>query len=117
MTVLARSAAEADAAATVIANAVDLPGHPAILRVPARSLQPDSDLGERLVTREVGPLAESEVDSALSAGSAKAARLLELGLIDAAALQLQGDMRVIGLKDADAGVLDRSLIVEAMAHA
>ncbi|TGS52683.1 UPF0280 family protein, partial [Mesorhizobium sp. M3A.F.Ca.ET.201.01.1.1] len=48
VTVLARSGAEADAAATLIANAVDLPGHPAIRRVPARDLAPDSDLGDRL---------------------------------------------------------------------
>ena len=37
VTVLADRAAMADAAATVIANAVDLPGHPSIVRVPARS--------------------------------------------------------------------------------
>ena len=37
VTVLADRAAMADAAATIIANAVDLPGHPAIVRVPARS--------------------------------------------------------------------------------
>ena len=34
VTVLARTAAEADAAATLIANAVDLPGHPAVARAP-----------------------------------------------------------------------------------
>ena len=56
VTVLARTAAQADAAATIIANAVDLPGHPAILRCPAHDLQPDSDLGARLVTRDVGDL-------------------------------------------------------------
>ncbi len=38
VTVLARSGAEADAAATLVANAVDLPGHPAIRRAPAVSL-------------------------------------------------------------------------------
>ena len=54
VTVLARTASQADAAATIIANAVDLPGHPAIVRCPACDLQPDSDLGARLVTREVG---------------------------------------------------------------
>ena len=54
VTVLARTAAQADAAATVIANAVDLPGHPAVVRCPANELQPDSDLGARLVTRQVG---------------------------------------------------------------
>ena len=45
VTVLARCAATADAAATLIANAVDLPGHPAIARHPAHMLAPDSDLG------------------------------------------------------------------------
>src|SRR5262249_26464473 len=49
VTVLAKTASQADAAATIIANVVDLPGHPAILRVPAIELQPDSDLGSRLV--------------------------------------------------------------------
>src|SRR5262249_27394135 len=48
VTVLARTASQADAAATVIANAVDLPGHPAILRRPANELQVDTDLGSRL---------------------------------------------------------------------
>src|SRR5215471_8358143 len=47
VTVLATTAAQADAAATIIANAVDLPGHPAIIRQPANELQPDSDLGPR----------------------------------------------------------------------
>ena len=56
VTVLADDAAMADAAATVIANAVDLPGHPNILRVPARSLAPDSDLGDQFVTQGVGEL-------------------------------------------------------------
>ena len=57
VTVLAKTASQADAAATIIANAVDLPGHPAIIRCPANELQPDSDLGARLVTRDVGALA------------------------------------------------------------
>ena len=56
VTVLAASAARADAAATLIANAVDIPGHPAIERAPARDLDPQSDLGERRVTIAVGPL-------------------------------------------------------------
>jgi ApbE superfamily uncharacterized protein (UPF0280 family) len=50
VTVLARTASQADAAATIIANAVDLPGHPCIVRCPANALQPESDLGARLVT-------------------------------------------------------------------
>ena len=51
VTVVAATASQADAAATIIANSVDLPGHPAVIRRPVRDLQPDSDLGARLVTR------------------------------------------------------------------
>ena len=60
VTVLAKTAAMADAAATMIANAVDLPGHPAIQRRAAREIQIDNDLGNRMVTVGVGPLSESE---------------------------------------------------------
>ncbi|MBR0871997.1 UPF0280 family protein [Bradyrhizobium tropiciagri] len=95
VTVLARTAAQADAAATVVANAVDLPGHAAILRVPANELQPDSDLGARLVTRDVGPLAEQEIEQALDAGVARARVLLMSGLIEGAALRLLGETRLV----------------------
>jgi ApbE superfamily uncharacterized protein (UPF0280 family) len=104
VTVLARTAAQADAAATIIANAVDLPGHPAIIRCPAEELQPDSDLGARLVTREVGPLKEFEIVAALEAGSDKARALFAAGLIDGAALHLQGRTRVIALKSSGTNV-------------
>jgi ApbE superfamily uncharacterized protein (UPF0280 family) len=95
VTVLARTAAQADAAATIIANAVDLPGHPAIVRCPADELQPDSDLGTRLVTRHVDVLEQCEACSALDAGADKARLLLAAGLIDGAALRLQGETRVV----------------------
>jgi ApbE superfamily uncharacterized protein (UPF0280 family) len=100
VTVLARTAAMADAAATVIANAVDLPGHAAIVRRPANQLQPDSDLGERLVTRDVGALAESEIVQALDAGADCGRRLLVAGLIEGAALRLRGRMRTLGMAEA-----------------
>ncbi len=95
VTILARTAAEADAAATIVANAVDLPGHPAILRVPARDIQPDSDLGARPVTRGVGPLRGAEIDMALERGLACARGLRHRGLIHAAALQCAGVPRVV----------------------
>ena len=98
VTVLARTASQADAAATVIANAVDLPGHPAIVRCPANDLQPDSDLGARLVTRDVGQLREDEVDDALRAGAIRAGQLLAAGLIEGAALRLLGETVVVGAK-------------------
>ncbi|QPF86627.1 UPF0280 family protein [Bradyrhizobium genosp. L] len=96
VTVLARTASQADAAATVIANAVDLPGHPGIVRLPANELQPDSDLGARLVTRDVGPLAEHEIEQALETGAARARMLLTSGLIEGAALRLLGETRLVG---------------------
>ena len=97
VTVLAATAAEADAAATVIANAVDLPGHPSVLRVAAQSIQPDSDLGDRPVTRRVGRLARGEIDTALAAGVACAERLAADGRIAGAALHLRGSTRAVGV--------------------
>lgn len=95
VTVLARTAAQADAAATIIANAVDLPGHPAVRRCPANDLQPDSDLGARLVTREVGRLEDGEIATALEAGADKARKPLTDGLIERAALRLHGETRIV----------------------
>jgi uncharacterized protein len=99
VTVLARTASQADAAATIIANAVDLPGHPAILRVPANELQPDNDLGDRLVTRDVGALSEQEIEAALEAGRRRAQQLLAAGLIEGAALRLLGETIVVGARE------------------
>lgn len=96
VTVLAKSAAAADAAATVIANAVNLPGHPAIRRQRADEIQPDSDLGARLVTLSLGHLSKSEVSEALDAGQVQAKALLAQGLIEGAALFLRGDSRLVG---------------------
>lgn len=95
VTVLAEDAVTADAAATMIANAVDLPGHPAIARVPANSLQPDSDLGSLLVTRSVGPLSLAEVDNALMQGVRYAENVMEAGRIHAAALHLAGETKLV----------------------
>jgi len=96
VTVLAGRAGAADAAATILANSVDLPGHPAVVRIPACELAPDSDLGHRLVTQAVGDLSAGEIDDALAAGVHVAERLLRLGLIRSAALHLQGETRVAG---------------------
>ena len=99
VTVLAATASQADAAATIIANAVDLPGHPAIVRQPANELQPDSDLGARLVTRDVSELSPTEIAAALESGAECARHLFDRGLIEGAVMQLSGDMLVIGPKD------------------
>lgn len=96
VTVLARNAAEADAAATIIANAIDLPGHPAIERKPASSLAPDNDLGNRPVTTNVGKLLPADIAEALDSGLATAEELRTRSLIVAAALFLRGESRVCG---------------------
>jgi ApbE superfamily uncharacterized protein (UPF0280 family) len=96
VTVLADTAAMADAAATVVANAVDLPGHSRVGRVRACDLAPDSDLGERLVTQSVEELTPGEIREALEGGIRVAESLCGSGLIRAAALNLQGETRVIG---------------------
>jgi uncharacterized protein len=98
VTVLARTASQADAAATIVANAVDLPGNPAVLRCPARDLQPDSDLGARLVTRDVGKLSCGEIEDALEAGIDCARKLLAAGLIDGAVLRLHGEIAGVGTR-------------------
>ncbi len=94
VSVLARSAAAADAAASVIANAVDLPGHPAIRRRPARAIDPDSDLGDLPVTWAVDRLDDAAIATALAAGELVARGLLARGLIEGAVLVL-GPCRVV----------------------
>ncbi len=97
VTVLADRATMADAAATILANAVDLPGHPSVHRVRARELAPDNDLGDHLVTQGVGELTAQEISTALDSGEALAHTLLAEDLIRAAALHLRGETRIVGL--------------------
>ncbi len=99
VTVLADSAAQADAAATMIANAVDLPGSPKVARTPARDLAPDSDLGDRRVTTGLAPLTGEEAGRALSNGLAFAEICRARGLIHAALLSLAGHSRTLGGAD------------------
>ena len=93
VTVLAATAAAADAAATMIANAVNA-DHPAIERRPACDLDPDSDLGKLPVTVAVGELPPEIVAVALDRGRMEARRLRLCGLIDSAALSLEGQWRI-----------------------
>jgi hypothetical protein len=96
VTVVAETAAAADAAATMIANRVDLPGHPEIERTPANILAPDSDLGDRPVTTAVGPLSDGETAEALERGLAYADGLVRRGIIGAALLFLNRHSRQTG---------------------
>jgi ApbE superfamily uncharacterized protein (UPF0280 family) len=118
VTILARTAAMADAAATLIANAVDLPDHRAIQRAAATSRDPQSDLGERLVTVGVGPLTRDDIDEALRAGLAEAERLRRAGLIEAAALRLCSETRLCGVEARlyNAAEQDRDRARQALSH-
>jgi len=95
VTVLAINAAMADAAATMIANAVDVDSAQ-VKRAPANHIKDDTDLGDRLVTVEVGDLSQADIARALDAGVAAAHGMMAAGLIHAAALRLQGQSRTVG---------------------
>jgi len=95
VTVLADTAAAADVAATLIANAVDA-DHPAIERAPAATLDDHTDLGDALVTTAVGELDAGTVTAALDAGWAVASAMIECGRILGAALILRKKMQVVG---------------------
>ena len=112
VTVLARSAALADAAATLIANAVDV-DHPDIRRESARALDEDSDLGDLPVTVAVSALDAEAIDAALESGVKVAGALSDQGVVESAALTLQGRWRVLesngaGMRDAGAWTATRS---------
>jgi ApbE superfamily uncharacterized protein (UPF0280 family) len=95
VTVVARSAAAADAAATLIANAVNV-DHPAIRRMSAREVKLDSDLGDLPVTVGVGALPEELVLRALDGGLQVAHSMRKAGRIEAAYLALQGATKTTG---------------------
>ncbi len=96
VTVLAANAASADAAATLIANHVDLPEHSGIRRQAADELDPDSDLGPRLVTTGVPTLTNQERRRALERGAGYARELLSPGRIHFAILFLQKTFTTVG---------------------
>ena len=89
VTVFAASASQADAAATMIANAVNVVDA-RIKRQPASALKDDSDLGQQLVTVAVPDLSRDEIHEALEAGLKKAHTLKQNGLICACVLSCQG---------------------------
>ena len=109
VTVLAATAAAADAAATLIANEVDLKDHPAVRRRPAGELVADSDLGDRLVVTGCGELTVQEKFAALNRGAAAAEKMRRSGLICTAGLFLQGAARIVGDFAGGASHTERSL--------
>lgn len=98
VTVLAETAAKADVAATLIANAVNLEDHSTITRVAANSLDPDSDLGEHLVVTDCKRMNAKDQEEAITLGETKAQHFLDLGLINGAAIFFQDEIRIVGSK-------------------
>lgn len=98
VTVVARTAAMADAAATMIANAVNVVDA-RIVRRPANEIKDHSDLGERLVTVKVPEMPRELVAFALQSGASEAAHFLTRNLIAGALLQLQGQFVTVGLHE------------------
>jgi len=95
VTVLAATAAQADAAATLIGNAVNV-NDARIERCPADQIRDDTDLGDRLVTLNVPPLDPGQILIALQQGRVYAERLRQQGLIFAALLSCQGQFAFSG---------------------
>jgi len=94
VTVLASSSACADAAATLIANSVNIE-HPGIIRKPAWDVKDDSDLGMYPVTVKVPFLHEKEVSQALQNGAETAKALIRKNKIQSAYLSMQKQTLVI----------------------
>ncbi len=95
VTILARDAAAADAAATIVANEVNI-DHPAVQRRRACEVDDNTDLGDLLVTMTVGPLPDYAIAQALDRGAARAEALVAAGLIWGAVLVLDSHHRVLG---------------------
>jgi len=102
VTVTAADCAIADAAATIIANTIDLPGHPGVRRSPASQLSPDSDLGDLLVTTGVQNFSTAEAKMALNRGRSVASKLVTRGVIRSAAMFLCDESMVVGCRGKEA---------------
>lgn len=115
VTVLARTAAEADAAATMVANAVNVDDK-RIARLPAWQVRDDSDLGAMMVTVDVPPLASHLVHRALHQGLQKAQELQSRGLLWGVLLACQGQFAATPSlqKGALASAADAALAGRAM---
>lgn len=90
VTVIAQNAANADVAATLIANAVDLPNHPGIQRTRACDLDETSDLATQLVVTDCEEFSDHDKHEALAAGLKTAQTFQNQKRILGAALFFQG---------------------------
>ena len=106
VTVFAGDAALADAAATFIANRVDLDDHSGIDRRAADSIDEGAALGAALVPTLIPALHPEDATRALDNGAEAARRLHTEGTIEAAFLALQGHREVVGATGTHLAVSD-----------
>jgi len=112
VTVLAKNAALADAAATMIGNAVDIYNHPKIKKRPANDIYEDSDLNNLLITVEVGNLTELEIRKALKNGYQTALQYVRKDLINTALIQLSNFFCIVQKNSANLNIINRSNLKE-----
>ena len=108
VTVLANNAAIADAAATMIGNAVDIYDHPNIKKKPANFIYEDSDLNNLLVTVEVGKLTKIEIKKALKNGYQTAIEYVQKDLINTALIQLSDCFCIVQKNSTDLNIINKS---------
>ena len=108
VTVLADNAAMADAAATMIGNAVDIDNHPKIKKRPANEMYEDSDLKNFLITVEVGLLTKVEIKEALKNGYQTALQYIQKNLINTALIQLSEYFCIVQKNSTDLNIVNKS---------
>ena len=112
VTVLADNAAMADAAATMIGNAVDIYNHPKIKKQPANEMYEDSDLKNLLITVEVGLLTKVEIKEALKNGYQTALQYINKDLINTALIQLSEYFCIVQKNSTDLNIVNKSNLKE-----
>ncbi len=93
--VVSRDASIADAAATVVGNAVCVEDE-SVLRREAVGMDPYTDLGRLMVTESVGDLSEEKKQEAIRRGMKKTRELMERKMIFGAFLSIKGTFEMTG---------------------
>jgi len=110
VTVLANNAAMADAAATMIANSVNLKNHPLIKKKYAQDLNDSSDLFGQMVTTEVGKLSQKDIIKAINNGHNKAKMYLGNNLINSALIHLCGCFCIVQKTSSTLNIINKSTL-------
>lgn len=112
VTVLAKNAAMADAAATMIGNSVDIKNHNSIKKKNATDLYDNSDLLDKLVTVEVGDLSKEDILEAIQNGHLQATKYLNKNLINSALIQLRGYFCIVQKTSSNLDIKHKSSLKE-----